>query len=272
MPPYGEILRGLKRKLSLSQSLGQSQREVIMQATDSGSISFIVDRLGIEEPVIGFYDAPDPAPFAPLVRPGAGGRTCIWAFYDRWRQGDTLYLTEDRCGCRGCGRALFGVEMPDREEFLTFLADEEGLKASTRLMGRWLDAHPPYGRRHDHLLIGPLDPDQEEYLVTATFLADPDHLSGLVIGAHYHATPDDPTPVLTDFGSGCMELVDPFVDLDVAQAAVGATDLAMRRYLPPQILAFTVTRPMLARLASLDEHSFLSRRFLADLHEARRQS
>jgi len=43
----------------------------------------------------------------------------------------------------------------------------------------------------------------------------------------------------------------------------------MRGYLPPDLLAFTVTRPMLERLARLDERSFLFRPFLADLRRSR---
>ncbi len=232
-------------------------------------LTLLRDRLAIAEPVIGFYDAPDAAPFEPLVEPKAGAHTCVWAFYEQWRRGYTVHLTKDRHGCGGLGRALFDIEHRDREEFLTFLADEEGLKDSRELMGRWLDAHPGYRRRHEHLLIGPLKPEHHEHLVTATFLVDPDQLSGLMIGAHYHADPDGPTPVLMDFGSGCMELVDPFEDLDAPQAAVGATDIAMRGYLPPDLLAFTVTRSMLDRLARLDERSFLFRPFLADLRKAR---
>lgn len=69
-------------------------------------------------------------------------------------------------------------------------------------------------------------------------------------------------------GSGCSEL-HPFEDLDIPQAAIGATDIAMRQHLPPDILAFTVTRPMFRQLCELDEHSFLYKPFLQRLREAR---
>jgi hypothetical protein len=161
------------------------------------------------------------------------------------------------------------VQSRPRDEFLAFLADEEGLRSSRELMGRWLDSHPPYQPIHGHLLIGPLCDDQWQHLRTATFLVDPDQLSALVIGAHYHAVPEDPPPVLADFGSGCMGLVEPFADLSVAQATIGATDLAMRKYVPRDILAFTVTKPMLERLCALDERSFLFKAFLRDLQKVR---
>jgi hypothetical protein len=43
----------------------------------------------------------------------------------------------------------------------------------------------------------------------------------------------------------------------------------MRHYLPPDILAFTVTKPMFERLCSLGERSFLHKPFLTKLRKAR---
>ena len=42
----------------------------------------ILETLSIREPLIGLYDAPDPAPFAPLVEPGAP-RACVFASFRR---------------------------------------------------------------------------------------------------------------------------------------------------------------------------------------------
>jgi hypothetical protein len=67
-----------------------------------------------------------------------------------------------------------------------------------------------------------------------------------------------------------MQLVPLFEALDRPQAIIGATDIAMRQYLPPDLLAFTVTRPMFERLCWLDERSFLHKPFLEQLRQARR--
>jgi hypothetical protein len=45
-----------------------------------------------------------------------------------------------------------------------------------------------------------------------------------------------------------MQLVRLFGALDIPQAVTGATDIAMRQYLPPDILAFTVTKAMFAAM------------------------
>jgi len=56
---------------------------------------------------------------------------------------------------------------------------------------------------------------------------------------------------------------------DIPQASIGATDIAMHQYLPPDILAFVVTKPMFRQLCSLDERSFLYKSFLQNLKKAR---
>jgi hypothetical protein len=116
---------------------------------------------------------------------------------------------------------------------------------------------------------GPLRPEKYESLKTVTFFVNPDQLSMLIIGANYRSVPGDPPAVIAPFGSGCMELLPLFEDLVRPQAIIGATDIAMRQYLPPDILAFTVTVPMFEQLCSLDEKSFLFKPFLKNLKKSR---
>jgi hypothetical protein len=233
----------------------------------------ILETLMITEPLIGFYDAPDPAAFAPLVEP-AGPRECIFASYPRWREGKTLHVTKDRHGC-GAPQVL-GSQVPgrSREEMVKFLADEEGLRASHELMELWLDATSGYEPRYDHILIGPLRADQDEFLRTITFYVNADQLSVLATGATYYSRPTDVPPVIAPFGSGCGQLAAAFPNLDATQAVIGATDQAMRKNLAPSLLAFTVTKPMFAALCrwANDPGSSLHNSFLAEVLEARQGS
>jgi len=226
----------------------------------------LLDRLDIRTPVIGFYDAPDPALFEPLV--SAEGRACVFSFYRPWLEGKTLHLTSERYACGGAGRWMWGIQTRSRKEFIDFLVGDEGLKATPTLMGKWIDAANPYKASHPHLFVGPLKEPGWPYLRTAAFLVNPDQLSALAIGAQYHSAPDDPPPVMAPFGSGCGQLL-PFRDLDIAQASIGATDIAMRQYLPPDLLTFAVTRSMFQQLCELDEKSFLNKPFLQRLRQAR---
>lgn len=224
------------------------------------------ERLQISLPLIGFYDAPDPALFGPLVEPGPG--QCVFCFYKDWLAGRTLHLTKERYGCGGAAGSLFGVQTRPRKEFIKFLADDEGLKASHVLMEQWIDARHAYHAENSHLMIGPLKEGAWACARTVTFLVNPDQLSALAIGAQYRSAPDDPPPVTAPFGSGCSQLA-PFKDMRIAQACVGGTDIAMRQHLPPDILMFSVTRTMFEQLCGLDERSFLYKPFLERLKKAR---
>jgi hypothetical protein len=224
-------------------------------------------RLDIETPVIGFYDAPDTAVFAPHVSPQ--GRQCVYEFYRNWLRGETLHLTKDRYGCGGAGHWMWGVQLRTRKEFLKFLADDEGLKVSRALMEKWIDASKPYQAEYPHLFLGPIKDEAWAYARSISFLVNPDQLSALAIGAQYHSAPEDPPPVIAPFGSGCSQFL-PFKDLNIAQASIGATDIAMRQHLPPNMLTFTVTRAMFKRLCELDERSFLYKPFLERLKKSRR--
>lgn len=232
----------------------------------------LLEVIGPDIPLVGLYDAPDPAPFAPVARPARDRRTCVFAFYRNWLAGETLHLTRENFGCGGAGRALCGVETRSRDEFVHFLVDDEGLKASHELMNQWLDSRPPYHQEYPNILIGPLHPEQYSYLKSVTLYVNPDQYSILALGAQYHSAPGDPPPLVAPFGSGCGQLVSLFDDLGIAQALIGATDIAMRQHLPPDILAFTATRPLFERLCALDERSFLYKPFWQRLRKAREQT
>jgi hypothetical protein len=230
--------------------------------------SLLVKRIDLSIPLIGFYDAPDPGPFEPLIKPNQGD--CVFLYYANWLKGQTLHITKEHYGCGGAGCWMCGIELRSREEFIKFLVDEEGLKASHELMEKWIDSSATYKAAHPHLFIGPLKESQWAYIKSVSFFVNPDQLSTLMIGAQYNSAPEDPTPVIAPFGSGCMELF-PFKDPEIPQAAIGATDIAMRQHLSPDTLAFTVTKPMFKQLCDLDKRSFLYKRFLRNLKESRRE-
>jgi hypothetical protein len=136
-------------------------------------------------------------------------------------------------------------------------------------MSQWLDQRKPYQQEHTNILIGPLREGQYEFLKTVTFYVNSDQLSALMLGAQYNSAPEDPSPVIAPFGSGCMEMVALFDDLTIPQAIIGATDIAMRKHLPPDIVAFSVTKPMFEQFCKLDESSFLYKPFWNNLRKAR---
>lgn len=230
---------------------------------------YLLDKTDIKLPLIAFYDAPEPHLFEPTTIPNKVGRACMFSFYKKWLKGETVILTKENFGCGGASNHLFSQPKRSHEDFVKFLTEDEGLKANHKLMNDWINHNKSYHPENEFLLYGPLRMELYEFVKTITFLVTPDQLSMLMIGAQYFATTSDPEPVIAPFGSGCMQSVSLFKDLNVPQAIIGATDMAMRQYLPHDILAFTVTKPMFENLCKLDKNSFLEKSFINQLKKVR---
>ena len=71
---------------------------------------------------------------------------------------DAAHLTAGHFDCGGCGRAFFGVQIRERDDFIDFLWGDEGLRASRELMADCIDHAPTYRPGHPHVLMGPLSP------------------------------------------------------------------------------------------------------------------
>ncbi|MFC2104172.1 DUF169 domain-containing protein [Bacteroidota bacterium] len=232
--------------------------------------SYLIEKTGIDLPLIAFYDAPETKPFEPTIKPNKLGHACMFSFYKKWLKGQTVILTKDNYGCGGASNHLFNQPKRSHEDFINFLTDDEGLKASHKLMDDWVKITKSYQPENDFLLYGPLKMELYKFVKTITFLVNPDQLSMLMIGVQYFAKTIDPEPVIAPFGSGCMQSVSLFKNLNIPQAIIGATDMAMRQYLPPDILAFTVTKPMFENLCKLDKNSFLEKGFIKQLKKVRK--
>lgn len=220
---------------------------------------------GITAPLVGFYDVPDTKPFEPF----AETKHCLFSAYADWHKGASVLVSKEKFKCPGAGYWLCGVEAMPRDKFVNFLANIEGLKSSADIMNKWLDNQKTYKQIHPYMVIGPLKNNQYEYLRTVTFFVNPDQLSLLMTGAEYHNAGVDNHRVIAKFGSGCSQLAALFDDFESPQAIIGATDIAMRQYLPPDILALTVTKRMFEQLCELDENSFLFKPFWKRLRDAR---
>ena len=230
---------------------------------------YLVQKLELTIPLVGVFDAPDPAMFDPVVTIPANTRACIFEFYNNWLDGNTLQLSGGSYGCGGCGSWWWGVQTRTREEYIDFLVNKEGLKADGVLMGEWLDQLSPYRPEYPYLFVGPVRTEAYDYLKTVTFFVNPDQLSILVTGAQYRHRPSDDPPVATEFGSGCMEMLTLLEGKEGPRAMIGTLDMAMRDNIPADRLAFTVNKPMYELLCSIGEDSFLEKPFLKILRNSR---
>ena len=227
----------------------------------------LLEIAGIETPLIGFYDVPDRKPFEPFAQV----KRCIFSCYENWLKGESISIAVGDPICRGGNYWIGGVEFTSRDNLATTLAEREGFK-SVELMKQWINNQKPYIIEHEYVVIGPLVDEHYDDLKTITFFVNPDQLSLLLLGTEHANASVDVQPTSVAFGSGCgqMAALSANVDPDVPKAMIGATDIAMRQHLPPDILALTVNKPMYEQLCSLDEDSFLYKPFWKRLREARR--
>ena len=136
-------------------------------------------------------------------------------------------------------------------------------------MTRWMETHPPYTPENKAVVIAPMDTPAAathmDRLKTVTFFIRPDQLALLVTGAEHLNGASDVFPVSAIYGSGCGQMLSHFDTFDAPKALLGGTDIAVRKHLPPDILAFMVTLPMLRQLLNLDGASFLHKTFWTEL-------
>lgn len=229
----------------------------------------LLDKLQLQYPVIGIYDAPSTEGFEPVIVPVRGRHACLFQYFTAWIKGKTLCLQEDNAGCGGCSYWLFGKESRSREDFVSFLVHDEGLKHDSRMMEAWLEQNHPYKPEFTNLLIGPLNESRMQYLKTVTFFVNADQLSVLNLASYYFDQPGISQPVIAPFGSGCMQALTLFTDLNAPKAIIGSMDIACRQHLPKNIFAYTVTKPMYELFSRIGSTSFLDKPFLETLIKQR---
>ncbi len=248
-----------------------------MAPTQAG-LDRLLGALRLTTPVVALYDAaPSPA-FGKLVE--ARGRACCFAYFGRWARGETLVVRRSADdfgkpthGCPGLQRSL-GLGGPYPPWMANFLTDGangapmgEGLKASPALAQAYLDRARRLSPSGDSLLLGPLRLEAWPAVRSVTFFADADRLSALMtLAAYWSAEPDE---VIAPFSSGCGLLWRELVQDGRERAVLGCTDIAMRRYLPPELLSLTVGPERLERMLGYPDGAFLGRTWWRELLEAR---
>lgn len=236
--------------------------------------------LQLTTPIVALFDTAPGADFAPTIE--AGGRACCFAYYQRWVAGETVVVrrgddsfSAPRHGCPGMQRALgfSGVYPPWMANFLTDGANGapmgEGLKASPELAAEFLTRAKPPRPRGDTMLMGPLRVERWDDVRSVTFFADPDRLSALMTLAAFWSGGDD--EIAAPFSSGCGLMWRELQNQDRDRAILGCTDIAMRRYLPPEILSLTVSPARFEQMLGFPDSAFLNREWWAELLRARRR-
>ncbi|MBN1917063.1 MAG: DUF169 domain-containing protein [Verrucomicrobia bacterium] len=232
-------------------------------------------QLRLETPLIAVYDAAPGEAFKPMVE--AKGRACCFAYYTQWLDGQTVVFRKGGGGCPG-GHRAFGLEKEYPEYMAGFLTTGEGvppgsemtggegLKATAELAQEFLDNAAPPEVSGDTVLIGPLRLDQWDDVMTVTFLVDPDRLAGVMTLAGFWSGRD---VVRAPFSSGCGMMWRSVIEETWDPAVIGCTDLAMRRYVPAEILSLTVSPERFEQMLTFPDNAFLFKDWWNGLMESR---
>jgi hypothetical protein len=249
-------------------------------APKQSSVDRLVEKLRLKTPIIALYDSEPSEEFAPMVE--SSGRTCCFAYFKRWLNGETLVVERGEGGFsdpdKGCygGQNAFGLGRGYPPYMPNFLTDGkgapmgEGLKASPDLAREFLDRAEQPLIESDSVLIGPIRLSMWERVKSVTFLVDPDRLSALMTLAAYWTS--DPEKIFAPFSSGCGLLLREVEMTDGKRAVIGCTDIAMRKYLPPEMLCLTVSPGMFEKMIEFPDDAFLNKSWWNDLMKQRERA
>jgi hypothetical protein len=236
----------------------------------AAAVERLMKKLRLSTPLLAVYDATPSDAFSPVFEPE--GEECCFSYYDRWVAGETLVLKNGGGGCKGAYRAL-GIERSAPPPFMAHMLTDgvgapkgEGLRATPAIAQAYLDRGKPPVPEAGAVLVGPLRLEQWERVRSVTFLVDPDRLAALTTLAGYWSVEN---VVAAPFGSACSFFWKSFNEIEGAQAVIGGTDVAMRRYLPTAIMTLTVAPDHFAKMLTVPDDSFLDRGWWNDLMEVR---
>ncbi|MBI5487162.1 MAG: DUF169 domain-containing protein [Deltaproteobacteria bacterium] len=243
-------------------------------APTTEQVERIRGKLRLDTPLIAVYDAAPGPDFEPLVR--ATARACCFAYWPRWVKGETLAIergddsfTQPTHGCPGAQRA-FGLARGGYPPYMAhFLTDGvgapsgEGLKATPELAQAYLERSRPPVLRGDSVLLGPLRAERWDAVRSVTFFADPDRLSALMtLAAFWSSEPDE---IVATFSSGCGLMLRELEQQPRDRAVLGATDIAMRKYIPRELLALSVSPARFEKMLGVPDGVFLDKEWWGDL-------
>ncbi len=228
------------------------------------AVQRLTEALRLSTPILAVYDAAPEDGFDPVIT--AEGHACCFGYYGRWLKGQTVVFRRDGGGCMGAHFSL-GLKSEYPPYMAHFLTDGagaptgEGLRARPELAQAYVDQARPPRLEGDTALIGPLRLEKWEAVRSTTFLVDPDRLGALMTLAGFWS--EDPRLTQAPFSSGCGLLWRELSGSD--RPVVGGTDIAMRRYVPPDIMTFSVSPARFEQMLGFPDDCFLYKEWWGDL-------
>lgn len=205
--------------------------------------------------------------------PGRWG--CSGAMLTAVTKGKKVVFSRENFGCEGGGVGLgfLNTFSAGMEYFLSNSAPEdlplryknrqsEGYKKSAALTRQWMDNIQPVDFAEKYVVFKPLhEVDMaSETPQSIVFYVNPDQLTALIVLANYESAEND--RVIAPFASGCQGVC----RLSLLEnkkkrprAIIGMTDISVRLYMEPDLLAFSMPYALYQEMEANAEGSFLDR-------------
>lgn len=226
--------------------------------TIKNAFALLSKYLPLELPAMGWYFAEELPPNANLSTM-RGRQGCMFASIDKLFKGDNLCFSFENTGCYGASCYL-GFTRPAKDAG-AFLSASEGFKknkAFAQAFYKDIQARTP---KKKNMVIESLDNiDDNRSIEVINLWVKPIHLSGLITLANYDRPDND--NVLFPFSSGCQSIwTIPYKEKvkSKPKSVVGCIDPAIRKYLPDDILSFSVSTERFVEMAGCISGSFLEK-------------
>ncbi len=215
-------------------------------------------RLPMNIPALGWYftqKAPSDATFPKMKGP----KGCMFLKIKKLFKGGNLCFSHENAGCYGASCYL-GFTSPSQHAG-SFLSETEGFKKNidfAQAFYREIKARKP---KKNYLVIENInDMDDSRPIEVINLWVNPIQLSGLITLANYDSPAND--NVIFPFASGCQSLwTIPYKEKrnEFSKSVVGAIDPAIRRYVPCDVLSFSVSTERFLEMTENISGSFLEK-------------
>jgi uncharacterized protein (DUF169 family) len=190
---------------------------------------------------------------------------CIICNLNTVREGNRLVYSASTPGCPGGKRysGFIGKLRPDFEYFLSCgipgKVEGERYKKSPELVKKYIENNPPFKAPAKYLIFKRWDKlVKSDMPLAVIFFATPDMLSGLFTLANYDFS--DPNGVIAPMGSGCSSIISyPLAESrsDRPRCVLGMLDVSARKYIPDNMLTFTIPVKRFEEMLGNMDESFL---------------
>jgi len=196
---------------------------------------------------------------------------CMFKYIDNVAKGYKICFSENSVGCAGAS-CYFGFSQPS-ENAGDFLASKEKFKEKVAYGNVFYHQIKAKGPRKKYLILSNIEQIEDDiYIEVVNFWVKPLSLSGLVTLSNFDSPENNNVNI--PFASGCQSMwTIPYKEKDkkYPKATIGALDPAMRKYIAPDTILFSVPANRFLKMAENIKHSFAHENNWLDLikHDSR---